>query len=148
MLNPSSVKTLTNDSNPNYKTYFSNTTQKFVTLPKAGTMVNTPNIPGRPLPTNQWNTMYSKDSCNVSNLQKFTPTTSLTKPLNISLEPNDNEYLVLIDEIDVIKETTDTDLDLDLDLDSNNKTDYIPKIYFGSLTVLGLYILFRLIHKR
>jgi len=112
-LNPSLIKTQPN----NFKTYFSNDTHKFVTIPK---------------------TEYKSVS---------TPT-----PVSISLKPNNNnEYLVLIDDVHVIEEI-DTDSEPYSDNDNNGKgddfSDYIPQIYFGSLTILGLYIFYKLLNKR
>ena len=110
-LNPSSIKTQPN----NYKTYFSNNTHKFVTMPK---------------------TEYKSTS---------TPT-----PISISLKPNNNnEYLVLIDTADIIEETDNKESYSDNENDNeNDNDDYIPQIYFGSLTILGLYIFYKLLNKR
>jgi len=106
-LNPSLIKTQPN----NYKTYYSNDTHKFVTIPK---------------------TEYKSTS---------TPT-----PVSISLKPNNNnEYLVLINTADVIEEIDADSIDNN---DDGESKDYIPQIYFGSLTILGLYIFYKLLNKR
>ena len=72
------------------------------------------------------------------------------KQSSITMTPNKhntNEYIVLIDTIDTIDIKDEDDEEEQHDATMTYLTDYIPPIYFGSLTIVGLYILFQLLKK-
>lgn len=91
-----------------------------------------------------YKTYYSNYNQKMVTLPKTT-FVSTPKPMNITIKPNENEYIVLIEEKDFLIEEP---LDEEKEEMPTDMLDYLPQIYVGSLTVLGLYIFYRLIHKR
>jgi len=116
-LNPSSLQ----GPADKYKTYFSNNTQKMITVPKT-------DFAGTP------------------------------KSMNISIQPNlqennHDEYIVLVDTKETEEENLfDNPYDSDEDNNARNThniwSDSIPQIYLGSITILGLFIFYKLLNKR
>jgi len=77
--------------------------------------------------------------------------TAKSNPMSISIKPHNNEYMILVDTVEIIKKESITEQENDITESNESETsitDYIPQLYVGSLTVLGLYILYRLLNKK
>lgn len=108
-------------------------------------------------------TSLVKSTCGCTKGHPYTPST--TNAMDVSFHPVMNDsgtqnYLALIDSNDNVKipsymkisDSNDSLDSLDSKNDSKNdvfntENDYIKTFYIGSITVVGLYILFRILDK-
>lgn len=107
-------------------------------------------------------TSLVKSTCGCAKGNTYTPST--TNAMDVSFHPVMNDsgtqnYIALIDSNDNVKipsymkiSHSNDSLDPIDSLDSNNdvfniENDYIKTFYIGSITVVGLYILFRILDK-
>jgi hypothetical protein len=105
-------------------------------------------------PSSVKNPTIEKNKALYSNKTRTFVTPLTTSPSTIPLKkgsviiqpaPNSDEYNVLVDLGDL--DDDDTNSDDDQTIDSIHELPLLPQIYLGSLTILGLYIFYKLLHK-